>query len=65
MEHSEALKSEVSCNRCRFEPDGDFVKDKPENVFLTEDYTSYRKEHTVAMARLLIISESQTESPEV
>ena len=60
MEHSEALKSVVSYNRRRFEPDGDFVKDKPENVFLTEDYTSYRKEHTVAMARLLIISESQT-----
>lgn len=52
LEHSKALKAVVSHNRCRFEPDGDFVKDKPENVFLTEDYNSYRKEHTVAMARL-------------
>jgi len=52
LEHSKALKAVVSHNRCRFEPDGDFVKDKPENVFPTEDYNSYRKEHTVAMARL-------------
>lgn len=52
LEHSEALKSVVSHNRCRFEPDGDFVKDKHKNAFLTEDYTSYRKEPTVAMARL-------------
>lgn len=52
LEHAEGLISVVSRNRCRFEPDGDFVKDKPKNAFLTENYTSYRKEHAIAMARL-------------